>query len=138
MKSIPVLDYTSTLTGSPLPDLVDANGTVQQGTQTYTLTDGDAPTVMYRYVRGPRSPLNATDNKAFASRLFTGTPVLYIDLVAANATLGFQPTITKRGGHGKRPFAGYHWLNRNSTAGDSFASVPVLGNLYEADYLQRK
>jgi hypothetical protein len=50
MKSIPVLDYTSTLTGSALPDLVDANGTVQAGAQTYTLAEGDAPTVMYRYV----------------------------------------------------------------------------------------
>lgn len=50
MKSIPVLDYTSTLTGSPLPDVVDGNGTVQESAQTYTLANGDAPTVMYRYV----------------------------------------------------------------------------------------
>ena len=50
MKSIPVLDYTSTLTGSPLPDVVDGNGTVQESAQTYTFVDGDAPTVMYRYV----------------------------------------------------------------------------------------
>jgi hypothetical protein len=70
-------------------------------------------------------------------RLFVGTPVLYIDLVAANATLGFQPTIAKRG-HGKHHFSGYHWLDRNSTNGGTFSSVPVLGNLYEVDYLQRK
>jgi hypothetical protein len=61
MKSIPVLDYTSTLTGSALPDLVDANGTVQQGAQTYTLADGDAPTVMYRYVHGTSFSYRATD-----------------------------------------------------------------------------
>lgn len=61
MKSIPVLDYTSTLTGSALPDLVDANGTVQQGAQTYTLADGDAPTVMYRYVHGTSFSDGATD-----------------------------------------------------------------------------
>ncbi|KAJ9103666.1 hypothetical protein QFC19_004241 [Naganishia cerealis] len=67
MKSIPILDYTSTLTGRPLPDIVDGNGTVQTGSQSYTLVEGDAPTVMYR-----------------------------------------------------------------------FSAVPVLGNVYEADYLQRK
>lgn len=116
MKSIPVLDYTSTLTGSPLPDVVDGSGTVQTGSQSYTLVDGDAPTVMYR--------------------LFAGTPVLYIDLVAANATLGFQPTIAKRGNK-KNGFSGYHWVNKNSTQGGTFSNVPVLGNVYEGDYLQR-
>ena len=63
--------------------------------------------------------------------------MLYIDLVAADATLGFKPTIAKRG-NGKHPFSGYHWLNRNPTASGTFSSVPILGNLYEADYLQRK
>lgn len=138
MKSIPVLDYTSTLIGSPLPDLVDGNGTVQEESQTYTLADGDAPTVLYRYVPAPGA-FDGWMADGHGSRLFTGTPVLYIDLVTANATLGFQPTITKRGnGNDKHHFSGYHWLHRNNTKGDSFSSVPVLGNLYEADYLQRK
>jgi hypothetical protein len=70
-------------------------------------------------------------------RLFAGTPVLYIDLVAANATLGFQPTIAKRGNK-KNGFSGYHWVNKNSTQGGTFSNVPVLGNVYEGDYLQRK
>lgn len=121
-----------------MPDLVDGNGTVQEVTQTYTLADGDAPTVMYRYVCTSMAWRDYLPwMTVIAFRLFTGTPVLYIDLVTANATLGFQPTISKRG-NGKHHFSGYHWLHRNSTAGDSFASVPVLGNLYEADYLQRK
>jgi hypothetical protein len=60
MKSIPVLDYTSTLTGSPLPDVVDGSGTVQTGSQSYTLVDGDAPTVMYRYVSIESAEIHST------------------------------------------------------------------------------
>lgn len=136
MRSIPVLDYTSTLTGSPLPDIIDGNGTVQESSQTYTMVNGDTPTLMYRYVFIAGTGTMGA-NLLPVDRLFAGTPVLYIDLVTVNATLGFQPTIIKRG-HKKNSFSGYHWMNRNSTTWGTFSSVPVVGNLYEADYLQRK
>ena len=49
MKSFPVLDSSTTFTGGDaLPNLVDANASVQTGPKSYTFAGTDAPTLMYR------------------------------------------------------------------------------------------
>lgn len=49
MKNLPILDFTDHA-GIKLPAIVDSNNNVQTGPQTYTLQNGDAPTLVYRCV----------------------------------------------------------------------------------------
>lgn len=142
MISVPVLDSTSVGTdgANNLPALTNGNGDVQTGIETYTLKDGDAPTLIYR--------------------LWTGTRVLFVDLVQAKTTV--KPTISKRGsGAGNRNddddnddeedshsilgnafqaanwWLDHRWGSHSSSSSSSFRKVPILGNLYEADYISR-
>ncbi len=50
MKNLPLLDNTANFMGTKLPQIVNGNGSVQTSQETYTLANGDAPTVMYRWV----------------------------------------------------------------------------------------
>lgn len=135
MRNVPVLDSTAFETGTALPDIVDSNGDVVTAPQTFTIANGDAPTVMYR--------------------LWAGTRALYIDLVASNETSVFQPTIAhqKRGnGNGNSNgnglagiFSSANWFLDHLFGGkhggggssSSFAKVPIIGNVYAAAYLAR-
>jgi hypothetical protein len=106
-------------------------------------------------------------------RLTGGTPLLLIDLVGVNASLGFTPNyntkrdavldtaeleLMQRAGLEARRQADpskaanlqgllYLWCQlthgrgkgcSGSGTGNTFARVPILGNLFEADYIPRR
>jgi len=48
MKSFPTLDNSTAFTGDALPNLVNANMTVQTGPASYNFEEGNQPTLMYR------------------------------------------------------------------------------------------
>ncbi len=48
MKKLPILDFTDHY-GFKLPAIVDSNGNPQTAPQTYTLKNGDVPTLYYRW-----------------------------------------------------------------------------------------
>lgn len=107
-------------------------------------------------------------------RLVGGTPILLIDIIGANSSLGFTPNYTSRkrstdvtevvarmkramldsrrtqstGEKSSSGLAGllslYCQLTRYNgngcrpTGSNTFSKVPILGNVYEADYIPRK
>ncbi|KAK4687445.1 hypothetical protein P7C73_g2679, partial [Tremellales sp. Uapishka_1] len=147
MKNMPIIDPTPYYLGINTPTLLDQDGNVQTGTQTYTFANGDSPTALYRLVGG--------------------TPLLLIDLISANASLGFTPEYTsrrrsaslsdetlamKRSLEARRAHPSHQssgnfqswwyqiWCQRHGKGGNgvnTFNKVPILGNLHEADYIPR-
>ncbi|CAD6590848.1 MAG: hypothetical protein TREMPRED_005902 [Tremellales sp. Tagirdzhanova-0007] len=150
MRSLPVIDPTAAYLGIDSPTILDSTGNVQSGTTSYNFRNGDFPTVLYRLV--------------------SGTPLLLIDLIRANSTLGFTPNYnsrkrsvgdsgdrTRRAGLNNRrvqpsgqasnvPFGLLYLLCRlthnnapgcSSNGTNTFSQIPILGNLYEADYIPR-
>jgi len=107
-------------------------------------------------------------------RLVGGTPIFLIDLIGANATLGFTPNYNSRKrsvemteelarmkravletrrtqSTGQNPSSGLpsllnlfcqltHYTGPGCTSrgSNTFNKVPIIGNLYEADYIPRK
>ena len=156
LKNMPVLDPTSAYLGINTPIIETPSGSAQSGTETYTFQNGDYPVVLWRQVGG--------------------TPILLIDLVAADAKLGFTPNYTTKkrdvgvrgenenmdrafiearrvqsmtstsnaGGLGNLyrlycQLTGYKGAGCSGySSSTSFRKVPILGNLYEADYIPRK
>lgn len=77
MKNMPVIDSTNFFFGMPTPFIMDGSRNVQSGPRTYTFQNGDFPTAFFRQT--------------------AGSPVVTLDLVGANAQLGFTPNYnTKR------------------------------------------
>ncbi|WVO16331.1 hypothetical protein L204_104006 [Cryptococcus depauperatus] len=74
MRDMPVLDPTDFYLGINTPAIVDVNGNVQEGTTTYTFSNGSYPSILYRLVGG--------------------TPSLLIDLIDASTNLTFVPDYT--------------------------------------------
>ncbi len=79
----------------------------------------------------------------FGTRLWGGSPALFIDLVSANANLGFSPTFSKRNNGPNFGLPGLlYWLkNQNrwpGSQGNSFQAVPIIGNVYQSLYNVRK
>nr|XP_019046155.1 peptidase [Kwoniella bestiolae CBS 10118]OCF25085.1 peptidase [Kwoniella bestiolae CBS 10118] len=162
MKDMPVLDPTPDYLGINSPTILDESGAVQSSSgHTYTFQGDSYPTVIYRLVGG--------------------TPLLLIDLVGANASLGFTPNYNSRRSTTsmqlkreiseavqleKRKINSVNSWNLNSWTStktnslislycqltnfkgkgcsayntgksNTFAKVPILGNLYENDYIPR-
>ncbi|KAJ6521908.1 subtilisin-like protease [Mycena vulgaris] len=109
LKDKQVIDNTDFIFGVPLPIVLDSAGNVQDAPVNYTFVGVDAPTVLWR--------------QAF------GTPILRLDLVAANIAL--TGTLNTRASHDPT-FSFTH-----SHKGGSFAQVPIIGSLLEVDYLTR-
>ena len=161
MKALPVLDTSTFATNYTLPAVKNGQGQVQSSPETYTFKGTDFPTVIYRLVGG--------------------SPVLLIDLVRANASLGFTPTYhakraltldpahdqgSRRSQRKRRsPLDPRRLLDVNigisvsgsgsggllnilclitnyptcsNTGTGTFQKVPIVGNLFEADYQPRK
>ncbi|ORY32563.1 putative peptidase [Naematelia encephala] len=71
MRDMPIIDPTDWYFGFDSPALIDPDFDVQSGPQSFNFTGDSYPTVLFRLVGG--------------------TPLLLIDLVSVNATLGFTP-----------------------------------------------
>lgn len=77
MKKMPIIDSTPFYFGMNTPVIMDGSRNIQKGPKTYTFQGNDFPTAIYRRTGG--------------------TPLLSLDLVSANAQLGFTPNYnTKR------------------------------------------
>ncbi|WWC94044.1 hypothetical protein V866_000882 [Kwoniella sp. B9012] len=162
MRDMPVLDPTADYLGINSPTILDESGSVQSSTgHSYTFQNDSYPTVIYRLVGG--------------------TPLLLIDLVGANSSLGFTPNYnSKRSNSPVQPeiykrlveerkinsissslqseiaswkstktqslislycqltnFQGKGCSSYQSGKSNTFAKVPILGNLFENDYIPR-
>lgn len=137
MKNLPILDTSNQYLALTTPTILDAAGSAQQGTRAYSFNGTDFPTVLYRFVGG--------------------TPRVYIDLVDSNANLGFTPQyISKRWlfshlhGHAEKPkgFLKNAWCKLTNNKGigcknpqqqqSSFDKVPIVGTLFQDDFVPRK
>ncbi|KAJ7602261.1 peptidase S8/S53 domain-containing protein [Roridomyces roridus] len=107
LRNAQVLDDTDSIFGFNLPVILDPNGNPQNTPTNYTFVGGNAPTVLWRQV--------------------FGTPLLRLDLVAANIVL--NATISARA----VPLLSFS----NSHNGGTFAQVPTIGPLLEMDFLGR-
>ncbi|KAJ7248783.1 subtilisin-like protease [Mycena rebaudengoi] len=108
LKDKQTIDDSDFLFGFPTPVVFDPLGNAQKGPVNYTFVGDDAPLLLWR--------------QAF------GTPVLRLDLVSS--TITFSGTLNKRG-------AAFGISFTHSHKGGSFAKVPIIGSLLEADYLTR-
>ncbi|KAJ7238980.1 subtilisin-like protease [Mycena rebaudengoi] len=108
LKDKQTIDDGDFLFGFPTPVVFDPLGNVQEGPVNYTFVGDDAPFLHWR--------------QAF------GTPILRLDLVSS--TIAFSGTLNKRG-------AAFGISFTHSHKGGSFAKVPIIGSLLEADYLTR-
>jgi hypothetical protein len=135
MKNLPIVDSSTQYLPFVTPTVLDAAGSVQQGTRAYSFNGTDFPTVLYRFVGG--------------------TPRVYIDLVDQNANLGFTPQyVSKRWlftlPHGDRPkgFLLNAWCKLTNNKGigcknqqnqkSSFDKVPTVGTIFQDDFVPRK
>ena len=172
MKNLPVLDPTTYYIPFNTPTIIDSNFNVQSGTTPYNFQNGNYPTILYRLVQSTLYHVF----KLISLRLVGGTQLLLVDLVSANATLGFTPnytsrkrsiegrveeiqTLPKRADLESRRIQGtsqaspsglggllnlwcqlthYTGNGCTTTGSNTFNNVPILGNLYEADYIPRK
>lgn len=145
MKDMKIWDRTPDYFGTAGPFLVDADGYIQTGPQTYRwTTDTDYPTVI--------------------CRMLAGSPVILIDLVSANTKLDMRGsdfvnttsnTARSSPNHRRNHRRLSHDFRESSSSGASnglalenrkrslrsesntFARVPVVGNLLEARYIGR-
>ena len=76
MKDMPILDPAPVAFAYSLPVIQDANQQEQNDTKSYSFKGTDFPTVVYRQIGG--------------------TPLLLVDLVAVDASLGFTPNYNTR------------------------------------------
>jgi hypothetical protein len=135
MKNLPILDTSTQYLAQITPTILNAAGSAQQGTTAYSFNGTDFPTVIYRFVGG--------------------TPRVYIDLVSPNSNLGFTPSyVSKRWLFPLRPSekAQGFWLNvwckitNNQGVGcksqqpqkSSFDKVPIVGTVFQDDFVPRK
>ncbi|KAM6501852.1 pyrolysin [Amanita muscaria] len=103
-----VLDTTSYYFGIQLPGLLDTNFNPQTGPANYTLTNGDAPTLLFRLV--------------------FGTPILRADLVKSDVNIAL--TLSRRANN-----PDVYSFPQN--AQNNVTSVPTVGSIFEFDYLTR-
>jgi len=110
MIDLPIIDASKQYLSLQTPTILDGTSNVQSGPRTYTLNGTDAPTVLYR--------------------LAGGTPSIYIDLVDPSTDLGFAPQYMSRKRQSSMMGAG--------TTGGSFSEVPIVGTVFQDDYVPRK
>ncbi|KAK8864273.1 hypothetical protein IAR55_001519 [Kwoniella newhampshirensis] len=158
MKDMPVLDPTPYYLGLNTPTILDANQNVQVGTTTYTFQGSDHPTVLYRLVGGtplllidlidasatlPFSPNYNSRKRSTASSPEAEIALMKrsLDARRGKSTGGFTP------GSGKSASLLSLWCQLTNWkgqgcpsspgGGNTFSKVPILGNLYEADFIPR-
>ncbi|KAH8925270.1 subtilisin-like protein [Atractiella rhizophila] len=123
LYDVPIIDHSTGVEKQPPPLLwtkadpvkgVDANGTTQIGSETYTFSGTSYPALIFR--------------------LLFGTPRLSVDLVHANTT--FVPTIEDPYNSEKTTPSNVLLRTRATTPYDS---VPIVGNIpsLSGDYLSR-
>ncbi|WRT66229.1 uncharacterized protein IL334_003182 [Kwoniella shivajii] len=164
MKDMPVLDPTPYYLGMNTPTILGADGNVQPSTgATYNFRNGSYPTVIYRLVGGTPSllidlvsssaSLSFTPN--YTTRKRSNVEVereLELDLMKksflesrkinsisssssswksskSSSLTSLYCQLTNYKGNGCAAF--------NSGKNNSFAKVPILGNLHEDDYIPR-
>jgi hypothetical protein len=108
LKDKQTIDEGDVLFGFPTPVVFDPLGNVQEGPVNYTFVGDDAPFLLWRQT--------------------FGTPILRLDLVSS--TIAFSGTLDKRE-------AAFGISFTHSHKGGSFAKVPIIGSLLEADYWPR-
>lgn len=142
MKNLPIIDGSTQYLPFVAPTILDGTQNPQNGTKQYSFNGTDFPTVLYRFTGG--------------------TPRVYIDLVNPNTNLGFAPQyISKRwlfplhqGPGQAAPPKGFllnAWckLTHNKGIGckgngggqtpqNSFAAVPIVGTVFQDDFVPRK
>jgi hypothetical protein len=135
MKDLPIVDASTQYLSTVTPTILDNTQNVQQGTKQYSFNGTDFPTVLYRFVGG--------------------TPRVYIDLVNPDTNLGFTPQyMSKRWlfplPQGDRPkgFLLNAWCKLTNNKGkgckgngsqqSSFDKVPVVGTVFQDDFVPRK
>jgi hypothetical protein len=135
MKNLPILDTSTQYLGQITPTILNAAGSAQQGSSSYSFNGTDFPTVLYRFVGG--------------------TPRVYIDLVNPNTNLGFTPSyVSKRWLFPLRPsekpkgFLVNAWCKLTNNKGigcknqqpqqSSFDKVPIIGTVFQDDFVPRK
>ncbi|KAG9048750.1 hypothetical protein FS837_012113 [Tulasnella sp. UAMH 9824] len=121
LKDMKVIDRSASHFGVEIPAIIDTDGNVQKGPATYTLQDEDYPILLYRRT--------------------AGTAALHVDLVKADYTLKStkktrsetDSTISCRG-----PLGWFlDWLFGPLDTSSSFAKVPIVGQISEAELLSR-
>ncbi|EUC63183.1 minor extracellular protease vpr protein [Rhizoctonia solani AG-3 Rhs1AP] len=142
LKDMRVVDNTTTLfgAGKKLPLIQDKNNQTVNGSATFAMQGADYPLVVYRLV--------------------AGTPLLRLDLI--NSSTNVSSNLRKRQ-EGTAPLLGlsashpdrnkhlepvssplskrfiFDWLfpSKGHTSGGSFDRIPIVGVLYQEDYIAR-
>ncbi|CAE6463384.1 unnamed protein product [Rhizoctonia solani] len=134
LKDAKVLDNTDAYFGVKLPVIVDGAGNPVPPEQsaTFTMSDSDAPFVVYRLVQGtPLLRMDLIDSKtevATNQRRFSKYDIQFDRRSHGHARLR---SLSSRSGR--------DWLvpNKNKSSGGTFVAVQTLGVLYQEDYLSR-
>ncbi|OCF36719.1 peptidase [Kwoniella heveanensis BCC8398] len=161
MKDMPVIDPTPYYLGMNTPTILDGSGAVQEGTGNYNFQNGSFPSVMYRLVGG--TPLllidlvdasaNLTFTPNYNSRKRSASP-LAIDVELEAMKRSFVESrriqtnnLSANWRSSKTTSLISLWCQLTNYKGkgcaaaggksNTFAKVPILGNLYEADYIPR-
>ncbi|KAG8979396.1 hypothetical protein FRC05_008381 [Tulasnella sp. 425] len=121
LKDMKVIDSGTSYFGVQTPVILDKDGNIQEAPANYTLQGQDFPALLYR--------------------LTAGTPALHVDLVKANYSLNSTKTthsekesqISRRGGLGWF----WDWLFGPLDKSGSFAKVPTVGQIAEAEFVSR-
>ncbi|KAG9048751.1 hypothetical protein FS837_012114 [Tulasnella sp. UAMH 9824] len=121
LKDMKVIDRSANYFGVEIPAILDKDGNIQEAPTTYTLQGNDYPALLYR--------LNA------------GSPAIHLDLVPANYTLSStkktrsekDSQVSRRG-----PLGWFlDWLFGPLDKSSSFAKVPIVGQISEAEFVSR-
>ncbi|WVQ82219.1 hypothetical protein IAT38_004347 [Cryptococcus sp. DSM 104549] len=155
MRNMPIIDPTPYYLGINSPTILDEEGDVQSGPATYTFSNTSYPTVLYRLVGGSpyvlidlvdaATNLTFTPNYTSRKRDLPSSPAVeiaamkrsFLEARRAKATgVSFSRT--------KTPNLLTLWCHYTQyrgkgcvSAGNTFLKVPILGNLYEEQYVAR-
>ncbi|WVF71604.1 hypothetical protein IAT40_006412 [Kwoniella sp. CBS 6097] len=165
MKDMPVIDPTPYYLGMNTPTILDGAGNVQTGTGNYNFQNGSFPSVMYRLVGG--TPLllidlvdasaNLTFTPNYNSRKRSAVPdvsALEVELELDAMKRSFIESrrvqtnnLSTNWRSSKTTSLISLWCQLTNYKGkgcaasggksNTFAKVPILGNVYEADYIPR-
>nr|XP_018263216.1 peptidase [Kwoniella dejecticola CBS 10117]OBR85374.1 peptidase [Kwoniella dejecticola CBS 10117] len=163
MRDMPVLDPTPYYLGINTPTILDASGNVQSSSgQSYNFQNGSYPTVIYRLVGGtPLLLIDLIDSKAnigftpnYNSKR-SATPTLEGELSLMKKAFVESRKINSISGNNNKwwqssktqslislycqltNFKGKGCSGFNTGKSNTFAKVPILGNLFESDYIPR-
>lgn len=158
MRDMPIIDASTYAFGIPTPIILDGQQNVQSGFQTYTFQNGDFPTAVYRLVGGTRiltldlvsanSSLGFTPNYNTRRDVVVSPEVRERELALMKKAVveprrlqSSSDSITSSGG-GLLSF----WCQLTKGKGfgcqssgpNTYNAVPIVGKLYEANYIARR